>query len=374
MIHTFFRNCGPVLAVFCAVALWALTGMGQTRDDHVKPPPERCWSYDVADLTVRLLASDNTHIYLSRIGGKLESISIESGERHWSAELGGEAASDILADSAHIFFATTSAASDASSQTVATTIRALSKDTGVTAWATKITASDQIYLGRGNGKLIAVSAKGAITALDANSGAVLWERETGRELSTPPVFGASEFAFGTVQRSIAVLSAATGEIRSEIKTRNVVSALFLDKKGRLVWGDDRGTVVSQDAAGGERRWAIKTGGRVTYVAFSEGAFLATSLDNFLYLISEDSGNVIWKRRQPGRITAAPLLTDKYAVVQTYGERSSVFVDRINGKPKNQIVLAEGRDFVQPPLRSDTRVVFVTSSGVEGYGLNGCSPK
>jgi hypothetical protein len=54
-------------------------------------------------------------------------------------------------------------------------------------------------------------------------------------------------------------------------------------------------------------WKLRNGAEISSVTPTAEGLLISSFDNFIYLISENGGKPLWKKRLSGRITAAPLI-------------------------------------------------------------------
>ncbi len=101
----------------------------------------------------------------------------------------------------------------------------------------------------------------------------------------------------------------------------------------------------------------------------------TSLDNFIYKISIRNGDIIWKRRLPGRVPQGVLVTDKFVFALIYGENSSYLIDTKKGKLIDQMFRAEKNYHDQAPiLLNDRNIVFASGKSIESYSVNGCSVK
>lgn len=99
--------------------------------------------------------------------------------------------------------------------------------------------------------------------------------------------------------------------------------------------------------------------------------LITSLDNFVYLISVEKGNLIWKRRLGGRISGKSLVLDNCALITTIVEPAISVVDLSTGRLINKIIL-EDENFVTANLiKVQNKVIVPTSKGLYAFSPNEC---
>ena len=72
----------------------------------------KCWTYGEAETGFSTIATDSTTAYLGSAGAKIAAVSINSGVRLWSSELGGEIASNLIVGDAGVFVVTNSVSND----------------------------------------------------------------------------------------------------------------------------------------------------------------------------------------------------------------------------------------------------------------------
>jgi outer membrane protein assembly factor BamB len=90
------------------------------------------------------------------------------------------------------------------------------------------------------------------------------------------------------------------------------------------------------------------------------------------MISPKNGDVIWKRRMPGRILHGVLVTDNFVFALIYGESSAYLIDTKKGKLIDQLVQTDKNYQNRAPLLvNDSNIVFATADGVESYSVSGC---
>lgn len=334
-------------------------------------PIKKCWEYDVNAISA--IASDNALLFISRTGARIDSVSFTTGRKIWTTELGGEPVSNIAVGDSQLFLVTLTNGPDAE-KTGPSVLRSLSKDTGITNWSVQLPRADAVFLGISGANVVFVSRGGDVAALDRKSGRVIWQRSVPEGLSTVPHFGPESVIFGTNSKEIFILSLADGSVRFNTKTQSLLTSVIRTADNQLVWGDQRGNLVSYTMDGREIRWKFKGGAQISHIATAGDDLLVTSLDNFIYRISAGNGNVLWKKRQAGRVTSAPVVASDFAVVITNGERTGQIIDPVKGKLINQLTLSDGNDFLRSPVILGDMIVFPTAAGLIAYSINGCGAK
>lgn len=321
-----------------------------------------------------MLVSDAESVFLGSTNGTLSAYEAKNLAIVWRLELGGEFASEILLVGSGIVVVNNTAAG-ANGAAESSTIRLIGKDTGVTAWSTKLAFSEKYFLGRLNGGIAAISRQGSVNLLDAASGQVRWQTGPQGTVNTKPAFAAGRVIFGTAEKQIFTVSAGNGEILNKLSLDLQPTALSLSKDGTTLVGDERGHVTLLGAGDNKPVWKFKSGAGVSSAFEIDEGVLLTSLDNFVYLISDYNADVIWKRRLPGRVLEGGLMLNGYLVVLVYGENSGYVLDIENGKVIDVFQSTES-DLINraPVFVRDKTFALTTTSSIETYAVGQCIPK
>lgn len=344
---------------------------GQTKKQNLAPLKE-CWKYPTTDLGKQRMASNAANVYFAEEGARVSAVSIETGKKIWSTELGGEIVSNILINGSSVFVVTRTIPESGKANQPAQ-LRSLSTETGITSFMSELASYEDVTLGFSAGKIIIVTAEADIIAIDAKSGEIAWKRQLGGSLSALPVFSDDEIELATDEKTVFVVSAGDGDIRFTTKTSFTPTAVFFANK-HIAWGDERGNVTVLDRNHSEVVWKLKTGARISSVTDPRSEILVTSFDNFIYFVMSANGGVRWKKRQAGRIADIPIIGKGVVVVQSYSDPTASFLDISNGKLVSQLNLAETDIFLQSPLFASDTFIFSTRTGLVSYSLTGCSAK
>lgn len=128
---------------------------------------------------------------------------------------------------------------------------------------------------------------GALTALNAETGANLWSAPNGSPITGSPVIVNGLLVAGADDGTVVALDVATGEERWQFSARAAVRASLVATGESIYAGADDGTVFALDPATGALQWEISVGGPVTrgpaiidgvmYVGATGGRFSAIDL-------------------------------------------------------------------------------------------------
>ena len=348
----------------------ALTAIGQSRPAS-EVDPARCWTYPAGDDRAQEVYVADPHVFLGFSEAKVDAI-YPDGRKAWSSELGGEIRSNILESAGTVFVVTATTPSEKGKPSEAL-LRSLSSDTGLTTRTQKLASAGRFFLGAVEGALIVVSSSGTIESLSTANGNSAWRREIAGGFIGEPVMSAGKITVAATSNQIFVVSVSGGEIESVRKMPFAVTAVGRTAEGTMIVGDERGSVFLYDGALDKPLWKFKSGGAISNVSGANGNILAVSNDNFVYLLNDRNGDVIWKKRLPGRAAAARVYENKYVVVAGFEEHDALLLDASKGKVAGQIKLS-GDETVTDIQTAPTSIFVLTSTSLYSYALDACAKK
>lgn len=320
-----------------------------------------------------VLASDGDRIYAGTTGGILSAFDSVGLEIQWKAELGGDFASGILIVEGGAVVVTTP--SGDAQTTEGATIRLVGRETGISAWSLKIPYAPRYYLGRVNGSIAAISSDGFITLLDRASGKFVSRTGPFGKVSAKPSFTQAAILIATEEKNLIVVSGKDGTLQTKQSAEFVPTAVAFLKNESLAAGDERGNVTLFGAQEAKKIWRFKSGAGISFIGENEAGLLVTSLDNFVYLISDYNGDVIWKKRLTGRVVDGGItLADHFAVLVPSGNAGYV-LDLKNGKVTD-VISSGDVDLVSrvPVPTVDRTFAVATLFALESYSLGECPSK
>lgn len=365
-ISILFRH---LLTVALAVSL--VPGIfGQQSGEQT--PFTLCSTYVPGSGGIVAVAASASGVAVGEKGGRIRLLSGDTLEAVWSAEVGGEVVSNLLVAGNLVYAVVNSASNEPSSK-----LRVLSLETGLIRRTHELASGRSFFL---------ASAGDAVVSVPASSAPVIFSPGEG---SKPAVIGAwsegDSFLFADKERvllasangRVKIVSLQTGAILTEKAGSNgKVAIAVVTADGRSVVGTESGEIRSEAMEANGRFWSFKTGGAIVYLKSFGGKILAGSNDNFLYLLSEDSGRVIWRSRLPGRPLTGALLTTGSAAVAGLGEERLLLIDVSNGKVSNTVAL-EADEEIQPGGISEgvgDGLLLHTTRGIKAFAANGSCRK
>ncbi len=365
-------------------------------------PFRQCWNF--TNDNIFFVASDNeSSLFLSFLGGRIISLDYSFGKKKWESDLGGEIISPLYISGKDVYIVTRPVLGvndlnndgrvygRTANETINETtddllIRSINKETGLTNWQTKISAqynsqsgSEFLYIFKSS--LLLLNNKGRITAFDRITGQILWDKENNLILSTKPLSVEDKVILQTSERQLIIASLSDGSLMKTIRMSDSPTALYYDKESKkLILGNQNGvtypisgdfSTIGTSPSPKKREWEFRNGAQVSDINLTPKGLLVSSLDNFVYLISKNSGNLIWKKRLGGRISAEPLIIGNYAVITTVSEPSASILDLDTGKLVNKILLADENFFSRSPLQLGNRLIFATQKGIFAFSNSVC---
>ncbi len=350
-------------------------GIGIAGQQEQQPSPVlgKCLGIGLASPQSGMLAANRDSIYVGSTNGVLSSYESRVLTPEWRLELGGEFGSDILVLEEGPVVVTNPIRSGPPAGEEAT-IRLIAGKTGVTSWSAKLPFSEKYYLGRSIGGIAVISHDGLVTILD-RLGRRMSRNGPYGTVTAKPVFRAGRIAFGTGEKQVIVVSGPSEGSVTRVALGMIPRAVALTKKDDLLVGGERGNLEHIELESGGASWKFKTGAAVSSIVDTDAGILVTSLDNFVYLISDYNGNVIWKRRLPGRILDGGVNLAGYFVVLINGENSGYALDLANGKIADVFTSVDSDIISGSPVPVRVGAFAVTTTGtLEIYAIGGCGGK
>ena len=352
-------------------SLLAMSAFGQP-----KPATEvdiaKCWSYPTPDGGGSVAVSDGAGLYVSGDGGRVVALSLD-GKKLWSTELGGSITSNILAIDSGLYLVTSTTANNIGT-TGGSTLRSLSKQTGVPNWTLRITEANHHFIGGFNGSLVVISDAGIIQSIDAKTGTLKWRREIAEGFVAEPSLFADKLIVASTAKQVFVISLATGEIDSLRKVNFGVTAVGQTTAGDLIVGDERGNLTSFLGNTEKVSWKFRSGAEISAIITVDDHILVSSHDNFAYSLVARTGSVAWKRRLSGRVSRIATIDDRYALISGFEDHGAVLADLAKGKIVGQIVLDDEESLSQNPLVSGGLIFALTNELIRSFSLDGCGSK
>lgn len=339
----------------------------------LKKPFKKCLNYDVKNGLLHIVASDNeSQLIISNNNSSLISIDPKTKLQNWKSEINGNLLKTAISDENSLFFLTEfkpkidSKSVDKEKKENSVTLNSISLKTGITKWQKKISESLQteIKLFYNKDLIFITDENKNLSAVEKADGTLRWRKNFSNLISSVDSTIPAEIKVLTENQLIRINS-NTGEILEEAKVENNSAKNFVLRENYLILGNSTGEIIKVMPSENKSsiRWKIKTGGSISNLLFLNEGVLATSLDNFMYLFSPESGKLKWKRRVNGRITHSPLVFDGYAVVINSADNYATIVDLRDGKIVNQLQIEDENYFSGVPLIFRNLLILQTYKGI-----------
>lgn len=365
--------------VFILVLLFVLGGTFATAAAQPDPPEnllQKCWETITPSPVVVGMGYDSSVIYISSDDGSVRAVNITRGDQLWSAELGGAVSSNFLTNESNVFVVSRPIPESTGVEKQVSVLRSISKQTGVTNWSSKIPISDKTYLlDGGSGFMIAAGSDGAVTAVSQDNGKIIWSITIAGKLTGRPDIRNERIALATTQNDVYIISNTDGMINKRLQMKFLPTSMSITEDGNFLVGDQRGNLALIGKKSGDTIWKFKNGARISHAVETERGILASSYDNFVYLLTAGSGAMIWKRRLSGRISDAPVILGDMVFVRISGDKQAYLISLKNGKIVQKIEIGESDAVGQASLSAASSAIIIGgSSGVALYGLRSCPAK
>ena len=134
----------------------------------------------------------------------------------------------------------------------------------------------------------------------------------------------------------------------------------------VFFGSGDGYVYAVSEAGAKLRWKRRTGAAVQAVVSSEDGVIASSFDNFAYLLSLKKGDLVWRQLLPGRVAARPLTAPDGALFTPLSTDNAIVLSLKNGKPVNTMSIGEENSSSAAPIAASDVIILTTPHGLLAF--------
>lgn len=330
------------------------------------PSIKKCWDIAGNVLPDPGLAADDTQGYFIRDDEKIFGIDLASGEIAWSAETGGRVASELVVSNGKLFFV---ALPQTRSDTARSTLRAISAKTGLALWNLELPTAAKYYLLTENGGISVISDTGALWMLDGTDGRIRWNASASGAVSAAPRLTDGRLLVAVDNKRVEEFSVDGGQRVARAEADGVPAFVGAGRSSAAIYSDERGNVHSIKMDGG-KNWKFRVGGRVVYIRAVGDNVLLGSADNFVYFMNVEYGNLLWKRRLPGRIASGGIIGEDRAAFTVIGERSAFVLELDKGRIVDRVILSDDDAFLLTPIRANgTYLLTATVSGLSAFSAD-----
>lgn len=348
---------------FCGLLVFLMLGLAggsaKTKNDEpiLTQPLTLVWRYQSDNTTDLTPAADGQTVFVPLGSGLLVALHAKDGRLIWKSESGGEFSAAPVADDRSVYAATSYTAPEEKHSRG--TLRAISKSTGVTLWMRTLPGPLNGSLVASETALFGGSADGHIYAFDKRTGLMIWSNLYAEEFSGQPVVAGAMVYFGSNAGTVRAVNTKTGAVTWQYKTRGAIRGPIAVNDHVVYVGSADGYVYAFSEMKSKVLWHRRTGAAVEAVVAVDNGVLASSLDNFAYLLSFSKGALIWRRQLPGRISSRPFTVKEGALFTPFSTDSAIVLNLKDGKPANTLSLGEENSSAAAPISIDNLILITT---------------
>jgi outer membrane protein assembly factor BamB len=321
------------------------------------------WQYTTSQTTNFTPAHDGKTVFVPLAGGTLVALNVADGQLRWRAEAGGEVSAAPAVDDQVVYVATEYPGVETNS--LRGTLRALSKETGITLWMRTLQSPIRGSLAEGPLALYAGAANGSVYAFDKHTGRSVWVNQYADGFNSQPALAGDRLYIGSTGGWLLALEQKNGNLAWSYRARGPIQGSVAVTQASVFFGSGDGYVYAFNEAKEKLRWKRRTGAGVQAVVASENDVLASSLDNFAYLLSR-KGAVLWRQLLPGRVPARPLTAADGALFTPLSTDIAIVLSLKNGKPLNTMPMGEENSSSAAPIAANGMIVLTTPHGLLAF--------
>ena len=350
------------------VSLTAAPALESQQGDHLalSQPLIVKWRYESDRMSNLTPAADDRTVYVPLTSGTLVALAANDGQLRWKADAGGEFSSAPVADERNVYVATEYQEAAGEKSPIHGTLRAVSKETGVTRWMRTLPAPLRGSLIASANSLFGGGSEGRVYAFDKRTGLSQWINQYGESFSGQPAVSGNFVYVGSDSGTVLALDQATGRAVWRYRTRGAIQGPIAIANGVVYFGSGDGYIYAFSESRSKLLWRHRTGAAVQAVVAVENGLLAASLDNFAYLLSLRKGSLIWRRLLPGRIASRPVTARDGALFTPLSTDSAVVLALNDGKPVNTLPLGEDNSSSAAPITVGDLVLVTAPHGLLAF--------
>lgn len=200
------------------------------------------------------------------------------------------------------------------------TVRGIEPLTGAEMWSARFDSTRAFYAGpteMANGLVAIADEAGGIIALNPATGAIVWKREIGLPVMQTAASFDGRLFVPTTQGQMVVLDTTTGETAwtYQADTELVRFASPAVDRRCLIVGATDGIVRCLDPASGEVRWRRRFNGNISAAPLLAGDFVYVgTLNERIAALDVTTGEVVWEEELPGRVKSAMTARNEILIV------------------------------------------------------------
>jgi len=333
-------------------------GRTNVTKDRVGPPLELVWRKRMSGGVGPALLVRGSVLAVPTMKGETRFLDLKTGKKRGKIKYGKNAVTGAWPnDSVYVVIGRIERHS----------VAAYNLHTGKWLWHRALGLVDSEPLVREN-QLVVCSTYGKVTALELETGKVLWKTELSGQIKSTPVAQDSLLFAATDRGELVALRWRNGTSVWKKQLGAAVVAPLAARDSLVFVATWDSTLRALRATDGKVVWTFRASGRF-YQGFAVGEkrLFATSADHLVHCLAKNSGKVLWQTTLPAPAGTAPLVSGDV-----------VWVGALDGH-LYALGLASGEQLWDKKLRSRVRTWPVVAEGwlyvaSEEYTVYGFRPK
>ncbi len=190
----------------------------------------------------------------------------------------------------------------------------------------------------------------------------LWHTDVGRAVRGSPALGETVIAIGVAERAVALVERATGQGLWRTRVQGTIHGgplLDADRIYVATEASPEGRVYALRLRDGQPIWSTPSGSVVAPLALDGDTLYAGTETGVVLRLEADDGKVVWRRKLPGAVRAAPVPTPAGLVVATTSD-TLYLLDRTTGQVTGR--LAVPGSVLGSPAADGARLYLGTTAG------------
>lgn len=321
------------------------------------------WDYGIAQTLNLTPAVSGEAVYLPLPGGELVALRLSDGKLNWRTETGGEISAAPVADERVLYLASQTHGGVEGADKLEGSLRALSTGSGVAVWARRLSTPLKGSLVLTERGIFGLGTDNRLYAFDRETGSTRWILNHTSLLSVSPVAQGQNLYVGGADGSLLAIDQNSGGIVRRYRTRGALVTSAAVAGQRVFVSSADGDVYSFDESSGKTAWQVRNGVGVQTLVATPRGLIATSSDNFAYLLSLRRGKRLWKKQLPGRVAAPPAATADHSFFCPLSGDECLVLDLKNGRKVNRLIVGEDNNTSATPLLAGRVILLTTRRGV-----------
>lgn len=290
-----------------------------------------------------VVASDNEAVlYLSDKEGKLYAFDLKKYGQLWNSALGGKSSSNILEIQDRILFITKivseSISVEPDNSDMTYNLWSIDKESGITKNHIKIKGKGKFLIIRKDNNsffLVDNLCRAQFDSkLDLISDVKCLKNDSASDnnLYNRSLFDkTSNNLYLIHENNIYNTSLFKDDFTKKIYSQSNSISSFAVFGNHILVGDNIGNLSLFDVERQQNVWKFRGGGKISDINIFQSIIIVSSYDNFLYCLDKQTGDLVWKKRLPGRIIGVQKYMEKFLKVKTSYSDDIFLVNIENGQ-------------------------------------------